>query len=120
MADQEKAPSVNDVRNKEQIKEKKIISKENKQGEKTIQKQKERAEKQDAKKAKEIIDALKKMFKEGLVSSKKGCFIPAFSVDECNENVLKKVNDYLDGEWLATFKSGPNDPWYDLIIKPII
>jgi hypothetical protein len=131
MADRRRAPSVNDVINKEKIKEEERKVRQKKYDEEAIQRLKEQAEKQDSKIANEIIDRLEELFERGLVSSKEGCHI--FDIlsdmsgnrDVCSENILKKINNYLGGEWIAVFKRNTGSHHDDyttntLIVTPIV
>ncbi len=58
----------------------------------------------DEKNAGIIIKQLSEMFQDQEISSQKGCSIRGIPVEMNSGGTLAKINEYLGGEWLASFE----------------
>jgi hypothetical protein len=110
------APTVKEAKRRQEVRLEEINSKDSKE--------KKKAEKKNSKNADSIINDLRKMFEKGLVSDTTGCSIDDIYTRDCNDDVLKLINDYLDGNWTAEFKMNTGMECGDkslstLIVRPV-
>lgn len=116
-----KAPTKKEVCDSEE--QNKRINFERKEREKLVaQSKKEEIDKINAAR---IIEQLAEMFQNKKVSSQKGCSICGITLEMCSDGTLAIINEYLDGEWLASFQANTGniddfEMTNTLLVKPRI